>query len=255
MAYDVGRQRVVLFGGADGVGVPFSDTWEWDGSSWVQRAPVSNPSARFGHAMAYDFARQRVALFGGENFPKHLSDTWEWDGSGWTQLPVAGPSGRYQHAMAYDGARQRLVVHGGIGGDHHTWVYGPLTPAASQPIGTACAGSNTRPVLGSRLPHLGNPAFALELVSARPSSACLFGLSLGTQSLPVGPCTLHLTTPILTEVAATNWAGFAETPRLALPLDITLRGTTLYAQAFIADPQGPVLGLSFSGGLKLVLGD
>jgi hypothetical protein len=32
-------------------------------------------------------------------------------------------------------------------------------------------------------------------------------------------------------------------------------GSSLYAQAFVADPQGPVLGLAFSAGRKLVLGD
>ena len=34
-----------------------------------------------------------------------------------------------------------------------------------------------------------------------------------------------------------------------------LRGLTFYAQAFVVDPQGPVGGLTFSGGLRLVLGD
>ena len=55
--------------------------------------------------------------------------------------------------------------------------------------------------------------------------------------------------------AVTNWAGFAESPRFALPHDITLRGVTLYAQAAVVDPLAPVLGVAFSAGLRLVLGD
>ena len=83
----------------------------------------------------------------------------------------------------------------------------------------------------------------------------MFGLSAGTQTLPIGPCTLYLKDPIVLLAAVSNRAGFAETPSFALPIDLTLRGSSLYAQAFVADPQGPVLGLAFSAGRKLVLGD
>src|SRR5690606_16704400 len=43
MAYDVGRQRVVLFGGGD-YDSTLTDTWEWDGSQWAQRTPAVRPS-------------------------------------------------------------------------------------------------------------------------------------------------------------------------------------------------------------------
>ena len=77
MAYDEVRDRVVLFGGrTHGVSEPDarpSDTWEWDGESWVQVEDVGPPGR--GHfAMAYDSARQRVVLFGGltrESPPRH----------------------------------------------------------------------------------------------------------------------------------------------------------------------------------------
>ena len=48
MAYDAGRQRVVLFGGAGPGGVPpydsHADVWEWDGSRWL--GPFRQPPAR-----------------------------------------------------------------------------------------------------------------------------------------------------------------------------------------------------------------
>jgi len=78
MAYDAARQRVVLFGGRSGATTPsLGDTWEWDGTTWMQSTPSMSPSARFHHAMAYYAAGQRVVLFGGvDNYPSYLSDTW-----------------------------------------------------------------------------------------------------------------------------------------------------------------------------------
>jgi hypothetical protein len=65
MAYDADRQRVVLFGRGSAF---FSETWEWDGTTWLQRLPVTSPPARLtGNAMAYDAARQRLVLFNGHN--------------------------------------------------------------------------------------------------------------------------------------------------------------------------------------------
>ncbi|MHB8878486.1 MAG: hypothetical protein ACYC8T_32720, partial [Myxococcaceae bacterium] len=37
LAYDAARQRVVLFGGLDSAYL--TDTWEWDGTTWVRRTP------------------------------------------------------------------------------------------------------------------------------------------------------------------------------------------------------------------------
>src|SRR5437773_313852 len=88
LAYDVARERVVLFGGYDGSEPPLADTWEWDGSTWKQRNPAQSPPGRIDHALAYDEARKRVVLFGGNgsvSVADTLGDTWEWDGIRWTQ--------------------------------------------------------------------------------------------------------------------------------------------------------------------------
>ena len=66
LAYDSSRGRVVMFGGTDSsASRNLADTWEWDGTNWIQRAPATSPTARAGHAMAYDSIRGRVVLFGG----------------------------------------------------------------------------------------------------------------------------------------------------------------------------------------------
>ncbi len=174
---------------------------------------------------------------------------------GWTSA-TREPEPCSQHAMAYDAARQRVVLFGGaaISAYHSdTWHYG--RPATIQPLGTACSGSSNSPILTSNPPHLGHPGFGLELIGARPASPCVFGLSASRQDQPIPPCTLYLGSPIVPLLAVTNWAGFARSQRFVLPLNTNLRGLTLYAQAFVADPQGPVSGLTFSAGLRLVLGD
>src|SRR4030095_6896275 len=106
MAYDLVRQRVVLFGGsADfSAAAPFGDPWEWDGAQWLQvAAPPAAPPARATAGMTYDPQRNRVVLFGGVGASGFLGDTWEWDGSIWQmQASSASPAARTQTSMAFD---------------------------------------------------------------------------------------------------------------------------------------------------------
>ena len=117
MAYDSARQRTVLFGGELFISsqnhVRNAETWEWDGTAWMQRAVVG-PSARRSHAMAFDSARGVVTLFGGLANGPAMGDTWEFDGVAWTQrFPAVAPSPRFGAACAFDAVRQRVVLHGG----------------------------------------------------------------------------------------------------------------------------------------------
>ncbi|MEB2311422.1 MAG: hypothetical protein OZ928_06205 [Polyangiaceae bacterium] len=119
LAYDPNRERTVLFGGMSS-GAARNDTWEWDGSQWIQACvttPCINnkPSPRYGASMAYDGGSGGVLLlFGGTtNGTDRLSDTWEWNGSVWTRRATSGPSGRYGAAMVHDPTRWRTVLFGG----------------------------------------------------------------------------------------------------------------------------------------------
>ncbi len=211
--------------------------------------------------MAWDEGRQRVALFGGNGDDGPVHDVWDWDGSAWTQHapgPVPAPGGR--HGMAYDRRHARFVLFGaasppGASSMTDTWLYGALTPATNQPLGTACRGTSGLPILTTNDPVLGNPGFTLDLLSARPSSLCVFALSANPQTLALGGgCTLYLEEPLIPLPALSNGAGFA-TARLTLPLEVAWRGLPLYAQAVVADPLGPVFGLAFSAGRTLRVGD
>ncbi|MFN7972298.1 MAG: PKD domain-containing protein [Acidobacteriota bacterium] len=144
VAFDPNISRVVLLGGDDGVGFPQpqNDTWEYDGSAWIQ-GPAGGMSPRFGHAMAYDAALKRIVMFSGSS----TADTWEFDGTAWR--PGAGaPAGliaRSGHVMAYDSSRARIVMFGGFGGpsalylndtweyDGTSWTAGPGAPASLTP--------------------------------------------------------------------------------------------------------------------------
>lgn len=127
MAYDVARQKIILFGGQGSGGGPLNDTWEWDGSSWIQRSPATSPSPRFAHAMAYDSTRQKIVLFGGTDGQNRPTDTWVWDGSDWVLHAPTGPTPRVGFAMAFDVVRQRIVIfggnYGGTGQLDDTWEW------------------------------------------------------------------------------------------------------------------------------------
>ena len=88
MAYDDATAEVVLFGGAAG-NTLFSDTWGWNGVTWVKKNPALSPIKRFGAAMAYDRVQQYMILFGGavlvpySPLPWALKDTWIWNGTSW----------------------------------------------------------------------------------------------------------------------------------------------------------------------------
>ena len=118
MAYDPGRDRIVLFGGWSGSYL--NDTWEWDGVTWTQMTPTNVPPGRDWTAMAYDPNLGKVVMFGGHttvgwpNVPNSFGDMWAWDGSNWTPLtPATMPFMRFGHEMELDTKRGRIVMWGG----------------------------------------------------------------------------------------------------------------------------------------------
>jgi hypothetical protein len=117
MSYDSARGEAVVFGGVPGPTATqlLSDTWVWNGTTWLARTTPTGPSARYDAAMTYDPMRQRTVLFGGyDGKGVVLGDTWEWDGAAWTQrFPAASPAPRRMNAMAFDPIRQRVLMVGG----------------------------------------------------------------------------------------------------------------------------------------------
>ena len=126
LAFDSGRNRLVLFGGVAADASFRGDTWEWDGENWTQIADTG-PDARSGHGFAFDSGQSLTVLFGGRASGASLrGDTWAWDGSNWTQQQDVGPAAREGHGLAFDSVRSQLLLYGGDTGDTvvgDTWTW------------------------------------------------------------------------------------------------------------------------------------
>jgi hypothetical protein len=149
MTYDLAHSRAVTFGGNNGSGVLYNDTWTWDGTTWTTLPLASPPTARFGAAIAYDEARHTVVIFGGQRAGSViLAETWEWDTNttSWVNRALAGPSARLYASMTYDSIRHVCVLFGGLGPSNalynDTWEYDGVawtqrTPSPSNVVPSA----------------------------------------------------------------------------------------------------------------------
>ncbi len=78
MAFDSARGKIVLFGGygpAYPAGSDRNDTWEFDGTTWVQVLSQSSPPPTEQAAITYDQSRNRMVMFGGWGNP---TQNWEY---------------------------------------------------------------------------------------------------------------------------------------------------------------------------------
>jgi hypothetical protein len=106
MAYDAGREEMVLFEGRS--------TWVWNGRTWTQKSSRFTPTERISRfliptrpVMAYDNGHNEIVLFGGNAG----NETWTWNGNEWVQqFPVVSPTPAYASAMAYDATHQQIVL-------------------------------------------------------------------------------------------------------------------------------------------------
>ena len=119
LAYDLARDRIVLFGGAND-SLVCSDTWEWHNGRW-QRKAQTGPPARTFPAMCADPVNGGALLFGGNRVlfgtedlrDTFLNDFWRWDGQNWHEISGMGPAARAEASMVFDTERNRLVLFGG----------------------------------------------------------------------------------------------------------------------------------------------
>jgi hypothetical protein len=133
MVYVASTGRTLLWGGFDSIG-PYGDTWEWDGSGWVQVADTG--PAPFGAVgLAFDSVRNVTVLFTSDE-NSAVFQTWEWDGEAWTQVDDAGPqvAGNGYFAMTFDRAREVAILESGAAGSGlpqappvGTWAWDGLT--------------------------------------------------------------------------------------------------------------------------------
>jgi hypothetical protein len=117
LAYDATTGQLILTM-SDEAGVPVTptETWNWNGSSWVELAPALSPPPRFNPGLSYFANDAALVMFGGYGAKGYLQDTWIWTGTTWGQLhPTTSPSPRTATSMADDSTTGRLVLFGGSG--------------------------------------------------------------------------------------------------------------------------------------------
>ena len=107
MTYDRLRQRVVLFGGGS-----HTDTWEWDGLGWQQKALIGpGPASSCCDAgMVFDDASGLVLRFNNVD-----GSTWSWDGISWTKIRTDTSmigAGYGPRSMVFDADRQAVLLLG-----------------------------------------------------------------------------------------------------------------------------------------------
>ncbi|MFH0793310.1 MAG: kelch repeat-containing protein, partial [bacterium] len=125
-----GLNKIVLFGGYDGVGF-LSGTWLLDGGGWsfLNQISPSPPSARAYAGAAYDEVRSRIVMFGGKDSGGAIGETWVFTSAEeWNQLsPTVSPSARHSSAMAWMESLDTVVLFGGIDGSGNvlgdTWFF------------------------------------------------------------------------------------------------------------------------------------
>jgi galactose oxidase-like protein len=138
LAYDIARNRTVLFGGYTFAGATLpdhylADTWLWDGQSgiWVSQNPVTVPQGRTMYSFAYDTVRSVLLMQNGEiafdaTTTATVRESWEWNGTDWLQLyDFCCP--RREAALVYELAHQRMIMFGGDGfRPDGTWSLAPV---------------------------------------------------------------------------------------------------------------------------------
>lgn len=124
VAFDVGRQEVVLLGY-----VGHMETWTWDGVDWthqVRSDGLPQPVVRQTW-LSYDPATKKVMCFGGRNDSgETLSNPWLWEGTTWSKLiGVAAPNVYYFGPMAAEGTGQTMLIFDWQ--SHTTWRWNGIS--------------------------------------------------------------------------------------------------------------------------------
>lgn len=262
-AYDARRDRVVVFGGMSGcdrnAATFLGETWEWDGSKWLQRFPLNAPSPRAWSKLSYDAFRGRVVLFGGKDRNSTFADTWEWDGTDWTlRLPTNSPPSSAGHGLTYDRQR-RLTVGFGTPG---TWDYGTTEPGSMVAFGTGCSGSAGVPTL-SPLPWAGpwlGDRMQIDITN-RPPGLGIFVLGFSNTTwnglplpLPLvmfgSSCPLHVSV----DTSDMLFPGTSRYTSFQIPNRRDYLGAVMYGQAGFFDEGQPGLPVVTSNALRMVFG-
>ena len=249
MAYDLFRQRTVLFGGRRGFTAQdqLNDTWEWNGSVWQPVATPTSPPALLVPSLYFELATGTLLLVGTSlaSVPAQ-TQVWRYSAGTWTWV-ASSTNDQVGGSTAWEATRERVVSF-----KQTALAEWTSTPAQVAQTGPGCGAEIAVLATRSR-PRLGSSSFGLE-TRGPASQPVVFAFATGPGPLLLGHgCTLWLDFTIVSAVTTTNLIGNAET-RLAIPPQLWLRGLDLYAQASVIAPLDP-LGFRLSQGIRFRIGD
>lgn len=118
VAFDPGRGEIVLYGGEPTAGWSSTaqEMWSWDGDTWSQLRPSTQPPPRQRHSLVTNWRSGEVVMFGGytPHPPASRGGTWLWDGQNWREV-VGGAEApfRFGASSGYDLSGDRIVRFGG----------------------------------------------------------------------------------------------------------------------------------------------
>ncbi len=123
LVMDTTQQRMIVFGGFDGINVNLKTLaldLKSSTPSWSEISSTAGPQRRL-HSAVYDPVKKRMLVFGGYSYPptNYYDELWELSLSGsptWKQLQVKGavPSPRVAHSAILDSAAKKMYVFGGV---------------------------------------------------------------------------------------------------------------------------------------------
>lgn len=254
-AYDLARDRLVVYGGWDGVTL-LTDTWEWDGANWTLANPQGSggPGQLSVPAMTNEPAFQGVVLHGGWRSTGYSNATWAWDGAAWTQRNVPNPlplptSLSPTLTMSPDTTRGRLLLTlDDSSGQLAIWVHGQ-SPYVE--FGAGCAGASGIPQLaacpGSR-PRLGT-TFCVAVDNLPATNHAVFmamAFQVATPWLDLGSIGMPGCFQLLPNGFAVQWVARSAPTQavwnLPIPVSTAFLGVRFANQAIVYDPTaaGPV---------------
>lgn len=266
MVYDASLGRTILFGGCDeSIGAIYGDTWQYDGTNWIQAAPAVSPTPRFRGMMEYDSKRSRSIYYGGFDGLLSQTETYEYSGGNWvlsSQITVPTPT--TEALSGYDSLRKRFVIFGGFGGSFldETWELTGDTGGTFNLYGSGCDTANGTPGLTGTTPNIGSTLnLGFSNLGSAQTVVVVLGLSdtlwnglplpldLGGVGLP--GCGLLASADALDLALASNGLALYGFP---IPNQINLVNLPLYCQGVVTDFVPTLTFLGATRGGRAVIG-
>lgn len=257
MIYDSSLNRTIMFGGCnENTSQIFGDTWQYDGTDWIQLNPITSPSPRFRGVMEFDSDRSRSVYFGGYDGTMQLTETFEFTGGEWLQVPTGAttPTSTTEMASGYDPMRQELTLFGGFGTtfNNDTWQYIGPTDGSFTLFGSGCDTAQGPVGFTGTVPNI-NTTLDLTFSNVGSAESVIVSLGLSNQiwngiALPFDLAIVGLAGCDL--LAAATFVdirlvtGTTAVYSIAIPNVSALVSQSLYCQGF---PVSKTLGIVFEG--------